>query len=227
MKLFWLAQRRRRLARRGYDSPFREFLAAPLPDGNESFNQSEFVCLDIETTGLDAKVAEILSIGWVVLRNGRVDMSTCETHLVRPDGDVGDSASVHGLTDTHVGAGQDKRIVFGRLLKVLAGRTVVVHHAGLDKAVLDRLCKQEFGCALPVPVVDTLALALARRKRQHHVEENKRFRLADLREEYNLPYYQAHDCLVDAIATAELLIAMVAQQDGPEKTRIKRLIGGN
>ncbi len=227
MKLFWLARRRRRLARRGYDSPFREFLAAPLPDGNASFNESEFVCLDIETTGLDAKTAEILSIGWVVIRNGRVDMSTCETHLVRPVGDVGDSASVHGLTDTHVGTGEDKRIVFGRLLEVLTGRTVVVHHAGLDKAVLDRLCKHEFGCALPAPVVDTLALALARHKRQHHVEENKGFRLADLREEYNLPYYQAHDCLVDAIATAELLIAMVARQDGPEKTRIKGLIAGS
>ncbi len=227
MKLFWLARRRRRLARRGYDSPFREFLAAPLPDGNESFTDSEFVCLDIETTGLDAKTAEILSIGWVVIRNGRVDMSTCETHLVRPDGDVGDSASVHGLTDTHVGTGKDKRIVFGRLLEVLTGRTIVVHHAGLDKAVLDRLCKQEFGCALPAPVVDTLALALARDKRKHHVEEKRSFKLSDLRDEYNLPYYQAHDCLVDAISTAELLIAMVANQDGLDRTLLKRLVSAN
>ncbi len=226
MKLFWLAQKRRRLARRGFDSPFREFLEAPVPDGNRSFNDSEFLSLDIETTGLDAKTAEVLSLGWVVIRNGRVDMSSCETHLVRPDGDVGDSASVHGLTDTHVSLGQDKRLVFARLLEVLTGRTLVVHHAGLDKALLDRLCAEEFGCALPTPVVDTLALALARRKRQHHVADNNSLRLADLREEYNLPYYKAHDCLVDAIATAELLIAMVANQDGPNRTLLKRLVVG-
>ncbi len=226
MKLFWLAQKRRRLARRGYESPFGEFLTAPVPDGNQSFTASEFVSLDIETTGLDAKTAEILSLGWVVIRDGRVDVSTCESHLVRPDGDVGDSASVHGLTDTHVGTGQDKGLVFARLLEVLTGRTLVVHHAGLDKAMLDRTCSEAFGCALPIPVVDTLALALARRKRQHHVADNNGLRLADLREEYNLPYYKAHDCLVDAIATAELLIAMVARQDGAERTRLKRLISG-
>ncbi len=224
MKLFWLARRRRRLARRGYDSPFKEFLDAPIPDGNRSFTESEFVSLDIETTGLDAKTAEVLSLGWVVVRHGRVDMSTCETHLVRPDGDVGDSASVHGLTDTHVGTGQDRGLVFARRIEVLTGRALVVHHAGLDKALLDRLCSEDFGCTLPVPVVDTLALALARRKRQHHVADNNSLRLADLREEYNLPYYKAHDCLVDAIATAELLIAMVANQDGPDRTRLKRLL---
>ena len=224
MKLYWLAQRRRRLARRGYSSPFREFLEAPVPDGNRSFDASEFVSLDIETTGLNAKTAEVLSLGWVVIRNGRVDTSSCETHLVRPDGDVGDSASVHGLTDTRVGTGQDKRLAFARLLGVLTGRSLVVHHAGLDKALLDRLCNEDFGCALPIPVVDTLALARARRDRQHHIADNNRLRLADLRAEYNLPYYKAHDCLVDAIATAELLIAMVANQDGPNRTRLKRLV---
>ncbi len=224
MKLFRLARKRRRLARRGAESPFREFVESPVPGGNESFTASEFVSLDIETTGLDAKTAEALSLGWVVIRNGRIDLSTCETHLVRPEGSVGDSASVHGLTDTRVGAGQDRRLVFGRLLDVLAGRTLVVHHAGLDKALLDRLCNEQFGCGLPVPVVDTLSLALARRNRRHHVADNNSLRLADLREQYNLPRYKAHDCLIDAIATAELLIAMVANQDGPDRTRLKRLI---
>jgi len=37
-------------------------------------------------------------------------------------------------------------------------------------------------------------------------------RLSDLREAYNLPRYNAHDCLVDAIATAELLIAIAAHR---------------
>ena len=107
----------------------------------------------------------------------------------------------------------------------LAERIAAKKH--LDKAVLDRLCMREYGCALPIPVVDTLALALSRRKRRHHVADNDSLRLASLREEYNLPYYKAHDCLVDAIATAELLIAMIANQDGPDRTRLKRLINAS
>ena len=49
----------------------------------------------------------------------------------------------------------------------------------------------------------------------------------DLRESYNLPYYQAHDCLVDAIATAELLVAMVASHDGASKTTLAQLVTGS
>ena len=46
------------------------------------------IVLDTETTGLDPKTADLLSVGWVLIRRGRVDLSTCETHLIRPDGEV-------------------------------------------------------------------------------------------------------------------------------------------
>ena len=224
MSLAWLALRRQWLRHRIHDAPLEGLLNAPLPHRNTSFVECEFVCLDIETTGLDAKTADILSAGWVLIRGGRVDLSTCESHLIQPAGEVGDSASVHGLTDTQVESGQDRRIVFSRIVEVLAGRTLVVHHAGLDKTLLDRLCMSQFGCPLPVPVVDTMALELNRQQRRHHVSEKQSLRLADLRELYGLPYYQAHDCLVDAIATAELLIAMVATHDGPKETRMRQLV---
>jgi DNA polymerase-3 subunit epsilon len=87
-----------------------------------------------------------------------------------------------------------------------------VHHAGLDKTLLDRMCVRRFGHRLPAPVVDTLALEHRRNKRNHHLETNASLRLSDLRDEYGLPRYAAHDCLVDAIATAELLLAIVARR---------------
>ena len=226
MKLPALALRRRWLRRKHSESPFAEFLAADLPDGGTAFDDCEFVCLDIETTGLDPKKADLLSVGWVIVRNGRVDLSTSETHLIRPESDVGDSASVHGLTDTQVSQGKDQALVFSRIIEVLTGRVLVVHHAGLDKALLDRLCAARYGRAMPLPVVDTLALELRRQQRRHHVSENQSLRLGDLRERYNLPYYQAHDCLIDAISTAELLIAMVATHDGAQKTRLGQLVTG-
>ena len=225
MRFSWLAAKRRWLGRRNFDAPFREFLDTPFPHGKTRFAQCEFVCLDIETTGLDAKRAHILSAGWVLIRGGRVALSTCESQLIRPEGEVGDSAAVHGLTDTVVESGQAESVVFSRIVKALTGRALVVHHAGLDKTMLDRLCMNQFGCPLPVPVVDTMALELERRQRRHHIAEKQSLRLADLRRAYGLPYYQAHDCLVDAIATAELLIAMVAAHDGPDKTRLSRLVG--
>lgn len=227
MRRLGLALRRRWLRRKVTEPPFTDFFDAPLPGGSTPFANCEFVCLDIETTGLDPETADLLSVGWVVIRDGRIDLSTCETHLIRPDGEVGSSATVHGLTDTQVSQGKNLALVFSRIVEVLTGRVLVVHHAGLDKGMLDRMSRNRIGSALPMPVVDTLALALRRQERHHHVANAQSLRLADLRESYNLPYYQAHDCLVDAIATAELLVAMVASHDGAANTTLAQLVTGS
>ena len=178
------------------------------PAGSRLIGDVEFVVLDIETTGLDAATADMLSVGWVVVRGARVDLRSAETLLVKPEGEVGHSATVHGLTDTVVEAGLPRSLVIDKVVEVLTSRVLVVHHAGLDKALLDRLCLEQYGCPLLVPVVDTLALESRRRARQHHLEEGSQLNLSALRDHYNLPRYAAHDCLVDAIATAELLVAM-------------------
>ena len=186
----------------------RELLEVSVPAGGASIDEVEFVTLDIETTGLDAATADMLSVGWAVLKAGRVNLGTAETHIVKPDGEVGASATVHGLTDTVVEAGLPRNAVIDKVVSVMRGRVLLVHHAGLDKGLLDRLCMQQYGCPLLVPVVDTLALESRRRQRQHHLESGSQLNLSALRDYYNLPRYAAHDCLVDAIATAELLLAM-------------------
>ena len=157
----------------------------------------------------------MLSVGWVLIRDGRVDLSTAESHVVKPCGGLGDSPSIHGLTDTMVDLGISPEEAMQRVIEVLTGRVLVVHHAGLDKRLLDRFCRQQFGNKLLVPVIDTLALENHRKSRHHHLEDTRSLRLPDVRAHYNLPWYRGHDCLVDAISTAELLIAMVANRDSP------------
>ncbi len=223
MSFAWLTLQRWWAARRHSEEPIASLLRQPVPAPGTPFRDAEFVSLDIETTGLDASTADMLSVGWVLLRDGKVDLATAQTYIVRPSGDVGDSASVHGLTDTMVEAGQDWGVVLGKIIEVLTGRVLLVHHAGLDKSLLDRMCRRQFGVAMHIPVTDTLAIEHRRQRRRHHVGDNNSLKLGDLRDAYNLPRYGAHHCLVDAIATAELLIAMVAHNDGPEKTRMSDL----
>ena len=224
MKYRWLTVKRRLLRSRELEQPFAELIRRDVPTPRTAFRDAEIVSLDIETTGLDAATADMLSVGWVLIRNGKVDLSSACNFIVRPSGDVGSSASVHGLTDTMVGLGYDWPVVLGKVIEVLTGRVLLVHHAGLDKALLDRMCKQKYGSRMLVPVIDTLALEHKRQQRRHHIDEKKSLRLAELRGSYNLPRYDAHDCLVDAIATAELLIAMVAHNGGAENTSLGDLL---
>ncbi len=143
---------------------------------------------------------------------------------MRPDGTVGNSATVHGITDTRVAAGLPVDEVVGRVLSALPGRVLVVHHAGLDKAILDRECRRTYGAPLPVPVIDTLALERRWRRRAHHLSPDGSLRLAELRAAYKLPWYPGHDALADALATAELLLAMVAARGGAERVRLADLL---
>ena len=212
----WLTLKRWKAGRRSGNERYKALLETSPPSPATAFDDAELVCLDIETTGLDPATVDMLSIGWVLIRNGRVDLSTAESHVVKPTCDeLGDSPTIHGLTDSVVGQGMSPEEAMERVIAVLTGRVLVVHHAGLDKKLLDRLCREQFGDRLLVPVIDTLALENRHKSRHHHLEDTRSLRLPDLREHYNLPWYRGHDCLGDAISTAELLLAMVASRDGP------------
>ncbi len=224
MKLAGLELRRRWQARKSTTEPYRSVLTEQLPAGGSRFSDLEILCLDLETTGLDPSLAEILSFGWVAISRNRVDIASARHYVVRRDSEVGDSASVHGLTDTMIDAGHEPGAVLDRLLETLRGRVLVVHHAGLDKALLDRACRARYGGNLHVPVIDTLRLEHRRRQRQHHVGDGDSLRLGALREHYHLPYYAGHDALADALATAELLLAMVASHDGADRTKLRDLV---
>jgi DNA polymerase-3 subunit epsilon len=134
----WLALKRWKAGHQSADEHYKAFLKASPPSPGSRFEEAELVCLDIETTGLDPATVDMLSIGWVLIRGGRVDLATAESHVVKPEGGLGDSPAIHGLTDSVVDKGMSTAEAMERVIEVLTGRVLVVHHAGLDKRLLDR-----------------------------------------------------------------------------------------
>jgi DNA polymerase-3 subunit epsilon len=65
---------------------------------------------------------------------------------------------------------------------------------------------------LPIPTVDTQAVALRWFQQRDKQVAAKELRLHALRERYNLPRYPAHNALSDALAAAELFLAQVAHR---------------
>ena len=54
--------------------------------------------MDFETTGLDARTAQIVSVGLVPIDGRTIGLAGARRLIVRPEGEVGQSAVVHGLT---------------------------------------------------------------------------------------------------------------------------------
>ncbi|MEL7024174.1 MAG: exonuclease domain-containing protein [Pseudomonadota bacterium] len=223
MKRFWLDWRRRKALRRVADETIEGFLKHGLPTRRQTIETVELLALDIETTGLDPRTADILSIGWVVIKGGVIELSTAQRMIVSSLSEVGQSATIHGLTDTEVSTGIALHEAISQVVEAAAGRVLVVHHAGLDKVLLDRAVKACFGVPFLIPIIDTLAMAHRKATQQHHLGGPAELRLSDLREQYGLPQYSAHDSTVDALATAELLLAMLEHHHEGANTRVWRL----
>ena len=59
-------------------------------------------------------------------------------------------------------------------------------------------------------ILDTLAIEKKRMLRRQQPLVANQLRLFNLREQYGLPRYKAHNALEDAIATAELFLVQIA-----------------
>lgn len=171
---------------------------------------TEFLVVDCETSSLNVTQGEILSIGWVLIKNQRVQVSSAEHHLFKPEKTVGQSATIHQLRDCDFGTGVDGADIMQRFISVASGRVLVFHHAVLDLAFLNPLSIQFFGAPLLMPVVDTLLVEQQQMRRRNQPVHGDSLRLSHCRKRYGLPDYQAHDALVDAMSAAELLLAQVA-----------------
>lgn len=218
-RFFSLENRRRRLLQQTAAGPLHEFLDIRFADPAEDVNDTRFVSLDLETSGLDPQTDHILSIGFVELHHDCVDLSTAEHWVIRTDLELSeDNVVIHQLTDDVISQGISLSTAMAQLLPRLAGKVLLAHHAKIEMGFLGAACQRLFGQPLLLPVVDTLAIARQQMRRRHEIIAEGSLRLAALRQRYHLPRYKAHHALNDAIATAELFLAQVAAKRGAQST---------
>ena len=220
----WTTLRRYWLRTRVSDGPMGDFLATPLPSSRADVHATDFLALDLETTGLDPAADQIASIGYVPIRAGRVCMTGAQHTLVRIDGSVEQSATIHGIVDAELDDAVPLEAALTELLDALKNRVLVLHHAPLDLRFLHAACQRLWDVPLNIRVVDTLALGQRRRPNTRSEPREGEFRLHALRHQYGLPRYPAHNALSDALATAELFLAMAAHWSGDDALPLRTLL---
>lgn len=210
--------------RRATAAFMRDYLAAPRPSARTPARDADYLVLDLEMTGLRPRTDRIVSMGWVMVENARIRMATARYEVLAIDGSVADSAPIHHLRDRDLTDGISERDALAHLLCALQERVLVVHHAPLDLRFLHAACRRHAGVPLLTRTVDTLALARPRRARGHRQAADGELRLDALRADFNLPRYPAHNALSDALATAELFLALLEQQAGATHTPLRALL---
>lgn len=202
----------------------KRFYDAGIVAAETPLSEVQFVALDLETTGLDPAKNEIVSIGLVPFTLSRIYCREAKHWIVKPRKPLDDESVVfHGITHSDVSDAPDLKRILEEVLASLEGKIVVVHYRRIERDFIDAAIKNRLGEGLLFPVIDTLEIEswFYRKPSQKFWSRVLRkpltsIRLADSRRRYNLPFYQGHNALTDAIATAELLQAQVAHRFGPD-----------
>lgn len=205
-----LAAKRKFYASRARWPALQRLLRSELQAGRQGFGASRFLVADLETTALEAANGEIASIAWVEVSDGAIQLESAQHHLVRISGSVGQSAVFHQLHDTELADAEPLEAALRALLEAAIGKVLVFHNAELDMGFLNKALLSQAEAPLLAQVVDTLQLEKRKLLKRNDVIETGALRLFSCRARYGLDDYPAHDALVDALATAELLLAIAA-----------------
>jgi DNA polymerase-3 subunit epsilon len=169
--------------------------------------------IDLETGGLDPARDPILAVGMVPIRRGMIRLREAFRTLVRPEeGTLITPASVqaHQLVWRDLQEAPSLPDVLPEIARRLGEGVMLAHHVMIDLSFLRRSFKRAgIGWASP-PLVDTARLLLrkARLENPNVTVDTVALNLSRARAAQGLPEYQAHDALTDAIAAAELFLAL-------------------
>ena len=191
-----------------------DYYAVPVPPPETPAGALRLLAIDIETTGLDPARDQVLSIGYVPVDGLEIMLGGAHS-MVLSGANVGQSATLHHLTDDVVADGLDRAEALTVTLQALAGRVLLAHHAPIEVQFLSKACQEFFGAPFVTPVIDTMLLA--NRIVAPGFDDEARIgqlRLWNARARYRLPRYQAHQAATDALACAELYLAQVAEFAG-------------
>ena len=218
-------KKRRRLLQKAPDGPLKSYLEQPFPNGKIPLDQVCLLALDFETTGLDAKQDHLLSVGYVQLRGNRVLLNTAGHQIIHSRQEMSErNIGLHRITHDQVAQGRNLPVVVENILQQLQGKVLLAHHAAVEIGFLQQACRKLYGMAPVIPAVDTLRLAKQRFERRQQPYKSNDLRLFNLRAQYGLPAYRAHNALMDAIATAELFLAQLAYGDYKKSPPLKNFL---
>lgn len=188
-----LGWQRRRLA----DPQFAFLFDEPPP--------REWVALDCETTGLDRRRDEIVSIGAVRIVGERLLTSERLELLVQPERGVSpESVRIHRLRERDLARGLPAQEAVRRLLHFAGSRPLVGYYLEFDLAMLNRIARPLLGMPLPQPAVEVSALYHDYKFRQlppyqQHDNAGIDLRFDTMMRDLQLPLRDAHDALNDAV----------------------------
>jgi DNA polymerase-3 subunit epsilon len=169
----------------------------------------EAVAFDCETTGLDVRRDDIISIAAIRIRGNRILTSERFEAVVRPEARMqADAIKVHRLRAMDVGSGERIQAIIPRFLHFIEGRPLVGYYVGFDVRMVDKCLRGLIGIELPNRLIEVSKLYYERKYGDAPPGTTVDLSFAAIMHDLDLPALDQHDAFNDALMTAMMYLRL-------------------
>jgi len=192
---------------------FRNLNRKKLKDEKYSFLfdkpiENEYVCLDCETSGLNPRKDEILSIGAVHIKDNKILMRKTFNIFVKPSKNIAaESIKIHRIRPIDLENAVDPQIAVLELLEFISNRPIVGYYIKFDIAMISKYTKKYLGIKIPNETIEVSSMYYKTRKKTSEYEFID-LKFDTIMKNLNIPTLGKHDALNDAIMTSMMFLKL-------------------
>jgi len=169
----------------------------------------EVVAIDCETTGLDTRRDDIVSVAAVPIHGSRILASRRFEATVRPSARMkAEAIKVHRLREGDVAGGRSIEDVLPELLRFIGPRPLVGYYLEFDIAMINRPMRRLLGIELPNARIEVSGLYYERKYGDAPPGTQVDLRFAAILADLGLPALDQHDASSDALMTAMMYVCL-------------------
>ncbi len=174
----------------------------------EDTHEEEVVIFDCETTGLNPKVDDIISIGAVKVKGNKILTDQAIHIYIKQENEINHkSITIHQIRNCDLEDAIPLNEAIEKFLYYIGNRALVGYYLEFDVAMINKYIKPMFGITLPNKKEEVSAIYYDKKIAtipQGHIDLRFDTILVDLA----LPKLQAHDALNDAVMTAMMYLKL-------------------
>lgn len=175
---------------------------------DKDIKENEYVVLDTETTGLNPKKDEILSIGAVKVKDNKIISSESFEIFIKPIQDINhESIKIHHIVPSDLENGVTIDDALEKLLYFIGNLPIVGYYISFDIKILNTYLKDFIGTSLHNEAIE-LSSMYYKRYRKKSAHEFVDLKFDTIMKNLNIPMLGKHDALNDAIMSAMIFLKL-------------------
>lgn len=174
----------------------------------ETYEGDEYVCFDCETTGLNPKKDEIISIGAIIIKDNQILHSKKFERFAKTTKPLStESIKVHHIRECDILNALDIDDVIDEFIDFIGNRPLVGYYLEFDTAMINRYIKPKLGITLPNKQIEVSALYYDQMIKKYP-QGNIDLRFDIIMDRLELPRMAKHDAINDVIMTSMIFLKL-------------------